>query len=152
VDCSGGIKHLEPCTTDADCAPVIHVYHEGIIPGGQYDVRVVFQDCPTGQEASFSPPLSASNPRWGDVTGPFDANAQVWTAPDARVDIVSDAVAALQKFGNRPAAPNKARVDVDQPVPDFKINITDVIRILDAFRGLGYPFTPSAATPCAASD
>ena len=32
--------------------------------------------------------------------------------------------------------------------PDFKINIIDIVRIRDAFRGLPYPLTPCNSTPC----
>ena len=45
-------------------------------------------------------------------------------------------------------APAKVRVDLDPETPDFLINFTDIVRILDAFRGLPYPFTPSNTKPC----
>jgi hypothetical protein len=56
-------------------------------------------------------------------------------------------VAVLDKFGNRPGAPQKIRADVEPATIDFKINITDVSRVLDAFRGLAYPFPPPS-WPC----
>ncbi len=147
-NCVGGVKDQQSCSTDADCAPLVHVYHEGVIPGGQYEVQAVFEDCPLGTEANFLPPLLAPNPRWGDVGGRYDPSARVWTAPDGSVDVVTDVVAALGKFANRPNAPNKARVDVEPTLADQKVDIGDVTRILDAFRALPYPFSPRTPSPC----
>ncbi len=100
------------------------------------------------------PPLSpAARPPWGDCCAFFAVGAS--PAPHDRVDVISDADALLEKFRNTPTAPIKARIDLvgdlaPFSVLDLKINITDVTRFLDAFRGLDYPFTPSGATPCAA--
>ncbi len=70
------------------------------------------------------------------------------TPPDGRVDIVTDILAIIAKFGSRPGAPAKIRVDLEPGMLDMKINITDVTFALDAFRGLPYPFAPSTTTPC----
>jgi hypothetical protein len=127
---------------------VVHIHHEGIVPGGQYAVEVTHVACTPDV---FSPPLALTNPRWGDIAGPYQPAIQAWAGPDGSVDIVVDAIADLDKFGSRPGAPDKSRSDVEPRKVDFKINITDVSRILDAFRGLPYPFTPVAADPCDAS-
>ena len=79
---------------------------------------------------------------WGDLSGPFDPDAGLWVAPDGRSDIVPDIVAAIGGFANSPGNPTKMRVDVDPCILDFKINIIDIVHLLDAFRGLPYPFGP----------
>jgi hypothetical protein len=68
--------------------------------------------------------------------------------PDDVRNIVNDVVADVDKFGNRPGALIKARADMEPAKLDLKINITDVIQVLNAFRGAAYPFPPSP--PCGA--
>jgi hypothetical protein len=126
----------------------LHVYHEVVIPGGRYTIQSVDTLCDAGIAASFSGPLVISQSRWGDLVGPFDAGTGVWAAPDNRNDITIDVIAVLDKFGNRPTAPSKARVDVEPGDTDGEINITDVVRTLDAFRGVSYPFSPPLSVPC----
>jgi hypothetical protein len=136
-----------PHYTDWSAVGTVHLYHEGVVPGGIYEVQMIDSACPL-TEASFSLAVATITARWCDVAGPFDTNAGTWGGPDQVVEIVSDVVAELDKFGNRATAPNKARTDVEPKFVDLKINITDVTRVLDAFRGLPYPFPPSA-DPCA---
>jgi hypothetical protein len=135
------------CRSDWSRLGTIHVSHEGIIPGATY--RAEIADCATdlNDPANFLTPLDLSTPRWGDAVGGFVAGS--WTGPNGVVEIVTDVVADLDKFGNRAGAPIKSRADLEPACVDGKVNITDVIRMLDAFRGLLYPFTPSAAAPCA---
>ena len=101
-------------------------------------------------ESNFSAPLTIGTSAFGNVGGPFDTVRNFWTEPepDGTVSITTDVVAIIAKFGNRPGSPMKIRVDLDPETPDFKINIIDIVRILDAFRGLPYPFTPTAGDPC----
>lgn len=66
-------------------------------------------------------------------------NAGFWTPPDGKIGVTSDVVAILDKFSARPSAPAKARCDLEPATPDLKINITDVISALDAFRGAKFP-------------
>ncbi len=128
----------------------LHVYHESIIPGGVYDLQAIRQGCGTASESNFSAPLSIGTSAFGNVGGPFDTQRNVWTAPepDGTVDITTDVIAAINKFGNRLGSPMKIRVDLDPETPDFKINIIDIVHILDAFRGLPYPFVPVSPAPC----
>ncbi len=135
----------EPFYTDWSRCGTVHVYHESIIPGGVYDLQAIRQDCGTANEANFSAPLTIGTSAFGNVGGPFDPIFQRWTdpEPDGTVDITTDVIAALDKFRNSPGSPMKIRVDLDPETPDFKINIIDIVHILDAFRGLRYPFTPS---------
>jgi hypothetical protein len=129
----------------------VHVYHAAVVPGGSYVVQLLPEEC-APLESNFSAVLARSAGSWGDLAGPFNSGLGVWPPPDGRKDIVVDVVAVLEKFGNRPAAPIKARADVEPATVDQKINLTDVVRMLDAFRGLAYPFLPGPSAPCAAAD
>ncbi|UCC28757.1 MAG: hypothetical protein JSU86_11205, partial [Phycisphaerales bacterium] len=118
---------------------VITVFHEGIIPGGQYYVQSVHDDCNLADEASYSVPLDVSMSRWGDVV----RSCATWpcTPPDGVVGIPTDVTALLDKFKNlgpptfNPAL-RKARADLDWETPNRRIDISDVTFCLDAFRGV----------------
>lgn len=125
---------------------MIHVTHEGIIPGAIYEVKEIHAGCDAMVEVNYSGPLSIPTSRWGDVCGTFTQGT--WSAPDGRIDVTTDVIAVLEKFRNVPRALIKARAENDFREVDFKINITGISRILDAFRGLGYPFFPSGTDPC----
>jgi hypothetical protein len=125
-----------------DPSEVVHVYHPGIVPGGAYRIQVVDESCATGEENNFSPMLTVMNPGWGNVAGPYRVASGAWTVPDSSVDVTVDVVAVLGKFANRAGAPGKSRADVEPCIPDFQLNISDVTQVLNAFRGLGFPFRP----------
>ena len=82
----------------------------------------------------------------------FDPGAVVWVAPDGVVGIPTDILSMIAGFGNQRGSPTKTRADVEPCVLDFKINIIDIVRALDAFRGLPFPFQPGVldcpASPC----
>ncbi len=123
----------------------MQVYHDGIVPSAVYEVHEIEEACVGSIEGFSTPPLTVETVRWGDVAAAFTDGQ--WGSPDDAIDIVADVVAMLDKFSNRAGAPVTARADVEPAVPDQRINITDVTRILDGFRGLPYPFAISA-TPC----
>jgi hypothetical protein len=142
---------------------VVYITHPGIvpvpIPGGPpatYEIRMIAFGSDAGDEASYSAGKTVQQVRWGDLAGPFDSTSNYYTAPEGTstsVSITIDITAALNKFGNRSGAPIKARADVEPCVADLKINIPDVSRLLDAFRGLAYPFAPGqAAFGCPSMD
>ncbi len=145
-----GLTCTGPAFLDWPSLGTVNVHHEGIVPGGLYRVQVIDAACPI-IEANFSPALDVTNPRWGDMSGAFNVISQTWTGADGSVDVTVDATACLEKFRNSMSAPAKARADVEPRRTDLKISINDVTRILDAFRGLPYPFVPSTADPCDAS-
>ena len=127
----------------------VHVHHALIVPGGRYEVSMLRGGCSAGNPANYSPPMSITQAHWGNLAGPYDPQRGRWGPPEesGQVDVTIDVVAGLEKFGNRPAAVNKIRADLEPATVDFRINITDVTRALDAFRGLVYPFPPPAE-PC----
>ncbi|RME40369.1 MAG: hypothetical protein D6788_03430 [Planctomycetota bacterium] len=123
----------------------INAIGEFIVPSGVYTVQVVADDCPVADETSFSDPLQITNPIWGDLVE--DCAVQPCKPPNDDVGVTTDVTAVLDKFKNKPTGARKARADVEPGVVDFQINISDVTRTLDAFRGSPYPFGPSGA-PC----
>ncbi len=131
---------------------VVHVFHEGIIPGGTYEIRVVDFDCPPTADQRFSRRLEFVQSRWGDVVTDCVTNPCSPPQPNGGPSAVGiiDIVAVLDKFGSRATAVGKARADLEGPggCLDLKINITDVTRGLDAFSSVPYPFAPSAPDPC----
>ena len=138
----------DPFVTDWSVYDSVEVFYDAIVPGGLYRLQVIAAACDTGLEANYSIPLDAPTGTWSDVAGDFDIGAGAWSAPDGSVDVATDVVAVLDKFGNAPGAPSKAYADLEPSMPDLKINITDVVVILDAFSGATYPFDP-VSVPCA---
>jgi hypothetical protein len=126
--------------------PYVEVFHALIVPDSSYSVEA-FEDDGDGGLISVSGPATISTNRWGDLVAPFDANSGYWPAPDDIVGVPTDVVAALDSFRSIVCAPSKVRVDLDPATPDGIINIIDVVRALDAFKGLGYPFAPGP-DPC----
>ena len=131
----------------SDLGPV-HIYHQGIVPGGVYTIQLVDSLCSLATDDWFSDPLVATLSAWGDTTGILDLGAEAWLEPDGRVDVTSDTTACLDKFKNSQFAPNKVRCDLEPIVIDHIINITDISLILEAFQGDAYPFAPLPADPC----
>ncbi len=124
----------------------VNVHHAWIIPGGAYEVRTV-EESVADAESCFSDPVEIRTAGWGDIAGDLDNVNGGWTGPDQIVDIPHDVLAAIDQFGNRPGSPGKVRVDVEPCRVDFKIQISDITRILDAFRGLPLPFVPGGVNP-----
>ncbi|MFQ5494703.1 MAG: hypothetical protein ACE5EX_04920 [Phycisphaerae bacterium] len=137
----------DPFFADWSQFGLVHVFHEAVVPDGLYAVQAVLAGCVNITPDRFSPPLMVGNSGHGDVVGPFDQATQMWTGPDGSVDIVTDAIAVLDKFAGRPGAPIKARADLEPSTPDRIINISDVVIVVQAFGGDGYPFTPDLP-PC----
>ena len=129
---------------DWSTSGTINVYHELLIPGGTYAVRAIDVTCSPADEANYSEPFQVTMGRWADLVGAFDAGGNQWNGPDGSVDVATDVVALLDKFGSSPTSPGKARADLEPSTPDLVINITDVTSALDAFGGAAYPFVPAS--------
>ena len=135
----------EPAYVDWGALGSVQVYHENIIPDGKYALEAIDLLCDRSVAINYSPALTLNMGGWGDVSGLF-VDGQ-WTEPDETVAITSDIIALIAKFSNRPNALIKARSDLEPSLPDQRINIADITRALDAFRGLPYPFSP-VLDPC----
>lgn len=140
--CADGLRDNVTCSDDSDCLGTVYVYDEAIVPGATYEIQLIDESCPVAEIGSYSvPALERRTSVWGDVVGPLD-DADQWLPPDGVVDITSDVLACLDKFGNRPGAPLKAKCDLDACLPDQVINIIDIVLVLDGFRGVPYPCQP----------
>jgi hypothetical protein len=56
-------------------------------------------------------------------------------------------MAAIQRFQYAETAPPLTWVDVDAEVPNAVINMTDVLQIVNGFKGWEYPFSDPASCP-----
>jgi len=150
-----------PVYADWSTFGIVHVYDERIIPSrkqpGQpppplepaiYDIQLVTEGCDLDSETSFSPALSITNARWGDMAA---LTSGQFRAPDGIV-AVDDTLAILAKFGGQAGAPIKARAELlgvggSGPVAavDGKISVSDLLAVLGAFAGDSYPFPPPPA-------
>ena len=122
---------------------VINFIDEWVIPGSTYRIDTIAESCPL--ECPFSELLEITTPRWGDVTAYCSPGDCV--PPDNSVDIVTDVVAVLAKFGNVLIL-EKTRCDLEPSTVDFLINISDVTFVLNVFSRDTYPFEPSGPPPC----
>ena len=137
----------EPLFLDWTQFDVVHVYHRGIVSGASYTIQGVNSACPLDNELSFSFPAQVVTSIWGDLVK--DCATSPCGGPDGSVDVATDVVALLDKFSAAPGSPIKARADLGPDVPDFIIDISDVLGTLDAFSGGGYPFVgPAPVDPC----
>ena len=136
---------------------MVHLHHPAIVPsviqpggGGlqtpaEYVVEILDDSCVSTDAASYSAPLLITQPAWGDVV--LNLSTCPAEPPNVVVDITGDVVAAIKRFANQSCAPKKTRVDVEPGAQDFKVNITDVVKILEAFSGTVFPFPPGDACP-----
>jgi hypothetical protein len=143
---------------DWNALGTVHVFHEGIVPGGVYHVQVVDDSCSTALEASYSDPLVVEMSAWADLV--WDCSTTPCSPP--RLDTpdtgIVDVTAVLDKYKNLPGNVIKARADLEGcavapcAVVDQLINITDVTFCLGAFLGDQYPppgfQAPSPKPPC----
>ena len=91
-------------------------------------------------------PLRARSNNW-TLRGPFDSATGQWSAPEGTIDVPTDMLAVIDKFINKFGAPSTARTDIAPALPDGRIDmIPDLVYVIDAFRGLPYPF--DAPEPC----
>ena len=151
--CAGGLRAGEGCTVDDDCVAYVHLYHEGIVPSGVYDIQAIDDGCPLQEESNYSAPLRMIQARWGDVCGPGPGGACSGVS-DGTVDVTNDVLGVLDKFANVNNL-QKVRADIEpgddgiNNGPDFKVNVAnDVLFVLCAFAPpCPYPFWPG--DPCA---
>ena len=135
----------EPYFTNWGTLGAVHLFHEGIVPNGTYQIELLDATCPVAFDAGYSPPLDITTSRWGDTVE--DCSAFPCGAPDGFINIV-DITALIARFVSEPEAIIKARADLEPACVDLLVNISDAQHALSGFQGLPYPFTPSTADPC----
>jgi hypothetical protein len=149
--CVGGLKAGEACSLIGDCMSLMHVFHQGIVPGGVYEVQSILAGDDTAVEANYSDPLEIATSRWCDLVK--DCTTQPCSPPNGTVDITTDVTALINKFKNLATAPTQVRTDVlgnfVLEVPDQQTTVLEFSYAVDAFLGFGYPFSPTGPPPCA---
>lgn len=127
----------------------VHVFHEGIVPGGTYDLELVDTLCEPTVAEDYSPPLTLKTSRWGDVVK--ECATPLCSPPDGSVDVPTDVAALIAKFRNSAFAPIQIKADfvdiLGRPIPDQRTTVIEFVVVLDAFQGVEYPFTPGPP-PC----
>lgn len=116
------------------------VYGADIVPETAYDVIALSDD------GLFALPVRTTTARWGDSAGAHLPDGS-WAPADGSVDIVRDAVACVNSFSGLTAiAPPSEWCDLWPAIPDFSIDIVDIVQVIDAFRSLPYPY--AVPQPC----
>jgi len=156
---TGATLQCEPYYMDWSGLEDVHVYHEGIIPGGSYQIQVIDETCDINLQESYSAPLAMTQSNWGDLVR--TCATCPCSPPDGVVNMASDVTAVLDKFRNLEppdvncAPVTKARADLDWETPNQLIDISDATCCLDAFRGMQYPPEafpdPPTEDPCPGS-
>ena len=118
--------------------PVIHLGDCEIAPARTYGLRT------TQDELNFSDPLivgTIAQPEgkfWADLVGSFDGTT--WSAPNLLVNV--DDVSAMLKFLFLLPAPHITVVDLASEQPNFIVNATDLLLVIQGFKGGPYPPLP----------
>ena len=111
------------------------MYGDAIMPGGRYDVQAITEGCDLANDCIYSEALPvATFDVWGDVVSPF-------TGPGSppQPDFL-DVSSVVDKFGDLDGAIIRARADVHPDTPDQVVDFQDISKVVDGFKGEGYPF------------
>jgi len=146
MDIPTGVFELQPTPRFRDwrsvTGGVVHVSDCNIVPCGAYTIQAVTKEGYTRGEYS-QPLVLTTRPVWGDVVGAAGIPS------DGAVDGL-DVVGVVGRFQNLRGSPQKTWCDLATSRPwqgaFADIDALDVAMILDAFRGVGYPY-PGPAAP-----
>lgn len=158
--CVNGLRPGEACVTDADCSDVLNIFHAGIVPGlgsagnegdlipARYTVQAIGASCETLNEHVYSPPLYVTTAKWGDASG--SCGSGICPTLDNIVTVI-DFTVARAKFRNLPGSLSQVYADyvgdATGAVPDQLTTTVDIVVLIDAFRGVKYPYAPGPP-PC----
>lgn len=137
-----------PLFRDWSAVGLLHAFDPMIIPGATYAIQLIDPSCDITNEQSYSDSLLVSTPKWGDVVGIFLPDGLLWSIPDGSTNVVTDVVALLSAFKGEAGAPSKVRADLEGTDPtnrarlDGVITVGEVVRGIDGFKGVPYPFMP----------
>lgn len=149
---TAAVLQCTPHYMDWGAVGTVHLYGEEIVPDGAvYTVQAIHQDCDETDELHYSDPVDIITAKWGDVVGMYTCGCpdfDCWDKPDGNVDMVTDLVAMIDKFGNISGAPLKSRTDLEYLILDLIINISDAVLVADAFADEDYPYAPSCSFAC----
>ena len=131
----------------------LHVSAEHVVPGSEYEIRVIDCGCDFSNSLDYSLPLSVSTSEWTDVCGP-GASGVCESGPDGVVDLTNDILAIIEKFSNRAGSLSTTQTDVrassglDNNVDDL-VTVADFSAAVDSFQGGGFSF--AGPVQCSAS-
>ncbi|MGB2984342.1 MAG: lectin like domain-containing protein [Phycisphaerae bacterium] len=129
--------------TDWSTYGTIHVYHEGIVPGGAYEVRTLGESRNVAGVSHRSPPLVVGTNLWGDVV---TDSAPPCGPPNGIVDF-NDIASVVDKFRDLPGAPSKLLADIGPDRVDGIVDFEDIPLTVDAFRHLPLTYEVPPACP-----
>jgi hypothetical protein len=123
---------------------VVNVTGAEVIPSSTYSVQFIASGCSPSDENNYSPSLTLTTSRHGDIAAPFQASTPPLTQPNGL-----DVTAMVNKFRNIPGASSKviAQLQPNVPDPNADVNALDVTASVDAFRGFKYPYAGPCACP-----
>ncbi len=130
----------QPYFTDWSETGVIQVFGEEIVPSSQYEVRMVREGDQCVSEA-----LLVTTARWADVASPFqDPQAQSASQPSvldisALVDTIKGTGGAIAKV--------RGRIFGDAAHPAVDVTAADVTMVVDALKGVAFPFAGPQECP-----
>ncbi len=135
----------QPSFQDWGAIGEVQVFGNAVVPGASYVVQAVISTCVTAGLSRFSSPFVLDTPKWGDLVG--DCTSIPCSQPDGSVNVTTDLVAQLDSFSDLPGSVNKFRADIQPDVPDFLVNISDIVATQNAFSGNPYPFAGPTVCP-----
>lgn len=122
---------------------LLYVYGPEVVPSSVYDVQMVSQDCGNEGAQGVSVPLTLTTSRWGDLVPPFSSLSELgqpnFTDINAAVDSFKSIVTAPGKVG--------AQIQPNIPNPDVEISFSDIAAVVNAFKGLAYPYEGPTICP-----
>jgi len=126
---------------------MIQVYGAEIVPGSQYEVRTVTEQCADalGDPSKYSEPVVVYSGIWGDAAVPF-ANGEVIPPPQPDFNDIAGVVA---KFTGDPGAPIKAlaQLQPNTAIPARAVDFKDIAASVTAFLNEPYPYSGPCACP-----
>ena len=81
---------------------------------------------------------------WADCVGEWDGTQ--WTPPNKVVNM-DDVMAAVFYFKSAANKPHRTWVEIDDEGVNMVLNFTDIMRIVQGFKGEAYPFSNPADCP-----
>jgi M6 family metalloprotease-like protein len=133
-----------PLYNDWSTDGLVHVVGAEIIPSSTYEIENVSAVCEGNEETclAVSSPLTVRTARYGDVAAVYNPPGTT-TQPDA-IDVTQ----LVNKFKSVVGAMGKAVTQLQPNLPELNADISalDIVAVVDAVKGLAYPF--SGPCPC----
>gem|GEM_PF-2622969 len=135
----------DPVFVDWSLYDVIHVGDAIVVPQATFDVQAIDLACfgapptpPTNEGSDlYSPPLRIQTVEsWGDLIGVTPAD------PPGNGPTVTDLAAMVDVLRRQGASLDRTRVDLIPAIPDLRVSVLEIVTVVDAIKGAGYPYEP----------